>query len=589
MKKIYFLFLTVLITSLSFGQDLVMTGIIDGPLPGGFPKGVEFYVVNDIPDLSVYGIERAGNGAASTGAQTYTFPADAYLAGDYIYISPETPYFTQYLGIAPTYELSTSELNNNGDDAVLLYLNGVLNDAIGVAGVDGSGEAWEYLDGWMYRADGQGPSTTFVASEWTYSGANALDGCDLADDTGINADCGSVFPVGTYTATASTTPSLAITAPIDGNVFDPGTANVDISVSVQNFIIANGTGDGHIHQILTTPSGTFDEFKYDTALQNIEVADGESYTVFMELVDNTNTPITPAISATINFSVAALTTVTDIAALRADVDANGSGKFYEITGGSLVTHTDGFNDRKWIQDTNISGVLIFDAAGIITTTYTVGDMISGLKGTTSISNGVIQFIPTEDSGVIVSSGNPVIPQIITIPNFNAAPDDYESELIAFENVSFVEGDGTAVFATGSNYTLSDGTNTAIKRTDFFGADYIGTVIPSTVSPGVVGVAGEFNGTSQIYVRSLTDLTLSINTVEANQFNVFPNPVTNGLVNITSKSNEAIAITVFDILGKQVINKTVNNNTLNVAALTSGVYILKVSQNGSISTKKLVIK
>ena len=238
---------------------------------------------------------------------------------------------------------------------------------------------------------------------------------------------------------------------------------------------------------------------------------------------------------------------------------------------------------------NISGVLIFDAAGIITTTYTVGDVVSGLKGTTSISNGVIQFIPTEDSGVIGSSGNPVIPQIVTIPDFNAAPDDYESELIAFENVSFVEGDGTAVFATGSNYTLSDGTNTAIKRTDFFGADYIGTVIPSTVSPGVVGVAGEFNGTSQIYVRSLTDLTLSINTVAANQFNVYPNPVTNGTVHITSKTNEPIAVSVFDILGKQVLNKTVNNNRLNVATLTSGVYILKVSQNGNVTTKKLVIK
>lgn len=84
-------------------------------------------------------------------------------------------------------------------------------------------------------------------------------------------------------------------------------------------------------------------------------------------------------------------------------------------------------------------------------------------------------------------------------------------------------------------------------------------------------------------------TLSTVETTADVFSIFPNPVTNGLVNITSKSNATITVNVFDILGKQVINQTVNNNTLNVSALNSGVYILKLEQNGNASTKKLVIK
>ena len=36
---------------------------------------------------------------------------------------------------------------------------------------------------------------------------------------------------------------------------------------------------------------------------------------------------------------------------------------------------------------------------------------------------------------------------------------YESEYIELLNVSFAEGDGTATFSTGTNYTLTDGTNT----------------------------------------------------------------------------------------------------------------------------------
>ena len=38
MKKLYFLLFTFLITSFSFGQDMVITGVFDGPLTGGHAK-----------------------------------------------------------------------------------------------------------------------------------------------------------------------------------------------------------------------------------------------------------------------------------------------------------------------------------------------------------------------------------------------------------------------------------------------------------------------------------------------------------------------------------------------------------------------
>ena len=185
---------------------MLISGVIDGPLPGGFPKGIELYVVNNIADLSIYGLERAGNGAASTGSQTYTFPADSYTAGDFIYVgttSADAPAaFLQYLNETLTYQ--DDAVNHNGDDAILLYMNGAVTDSFGEVGVDGTGTAWESLDGWAYRNPGEGPNATFTVAEWSFSGANALDGCDLADDTGTNAGCASVFPIATYSsATAS--------------------------------------------------------------------------------------------------------------------------------------------------------------------------------------------------------------------------------------------------------------------------------------------------------------------------------------------------------------------------------------------------
>jgi hypothetical protein len=93
----------------------------------------------------------------------------------------------------------------------------------------------------------------------------------------------------------------------------------------------------------------------------------------------------------------------------------------------------------------------------------------------------------------------------------------------------------------------------------------------------------------VIAQTFDETTLSTEAFTINSFNVYPNPASNGIVNITSANSEAIAVTLFDILGKQVLNQTVSNNTLNVSALNSGVYILKMVQNGNTSTKKLVIR
>ncbi|MCF6296236.1 MAG: hypothetical protein L3J25_11190, partial [Flavobacteriaceae bacterium] len=339
MKKLYFLLFTLLISAVSFGQDLIITGAYDGPLTGGTPKGVELYVVNDIADLSIYGIGSANNGGGTDGEE-FTFPADVVTAGTYIYVASEIPNFTTFFGFAPDY--TTGAMGINGDDAVELFMNASVIDVFGDINVDGNGTPWEYLDGWAYRVDGTGPDgSTFVLANWTFSGPNALDG-----ET-TNAGAATPFPIGTYSTTGNTNPSLTILTPSDGTVFNPGTTSVNVSIAVQNFVVANGTGDGHIHW---TINGSSQPMKFDTNDEAIAVTDGQSYTVFMELVDNAHTALVPAVNVTVNFSVGTLISVADIAALIADVGSTGVGGFYEITGAVLVTHTDGFNNRQWIQD-----------------------------------------------------------------------------------------------------------------------------------------------------------------------------------------------------------------------------------------------
>ena len=173
-------------------NDLVISGVIDGPLSGGVPKAVELFVVNDIADLSTYALGTANNGGGTDGEE-FTFPAGASAsAGTYIYVASEIDGFTAFFGSAPDYD--TSSMGINGDDAIELFKDGSVIDTFGDINTDGSGTAWEYLDGWAYRTSGQTANGgSFEASNWTYSGVDALDGSTT------NTDAATPFPAGTFT------------------------------------------------------------------------------------------------------------------------------------------------------------------------------------------------------------------------------------------------------------------------------------------------------------------------------------------------------------------------------------------------------
>ena|GEM_PF-281273 len=181
--------------------DLIITGVIDGPLTGGIPKAVEFYVVNDIPDLSLYGFGSANNGGGTDG-QEFTFPAGAATAGTHLWVATEATAFTSFFGFAPSY-IETNASNINGDDAIELFFNGSVIDVFGNINVDGTGTAWDYEDGWVYRINDTGEDgTTFVLSNWTFSGPNALDG------TTSNSSANNPMPIGTYTCQLADNPVM---------------------------------------------------------------------------------------------------------------------------------------------------------------------------------------------------------------------------------------------------------------------------------------------------------------------------------------------------------------------------------------------
>jgi hypothetical protein len=90
-------------------------------------------------------------------------------------------------------------------------------------------------------------------------------------------------------------------------------------------------------------------------------------------------------------------------------------------------------------------------------------------------------------------------------------------------------------------------------------------------------------------EEVTPTTLSNADFVSDAFKLYPNPSKSGFVNITSTGSETIQATVFDILGKQVINAAVSNERLDVSTLNTGVYIVKMTQGAATTTKKLIIQ
>jgi len=84
-------------------------------------------------------------------------------------------------------------------------------------------------------------------------------------------------------------------------------------------------------------------------------------------------------------------------------------------------------------------------------------------------------------------------------------------------------------------------------------------------------------------------TLGIKQNSISGLNVYPNPVLNGNLFITSNSTSSKGVVIFDVLGKQVLKATVSNQAVNVSSLNRGVYIVKITEEGKTATRKLVIK
>ncbi len=86
-----------------------------------------------------------------------------------------------------------------------------------------------------------------------------------------------------------------------------------------------------------------------------------------------------------------------------------------------------------------------------------------------------------------------------------------------------------------------------------------------------------------------DNTLSSITFEQLGIKIYPNPISNGLVYIKAKTLGDKNVELFDVNGRSILQTKLKSDILDVSAVKSGFYLLKISTEGRSAISKLIIK
>lgn len=377
-----------------------------------------------------------------------------------------------------------------------------------------------------------------------------------------NIDCTTVCPLSVFV--------VSVTC-------DAVTTGTDTYTTTLNF-----TGGGTETYTINATEGTIGGDNPSTMAEGEITISGVNEGVdFNYSVTSTTCDISNTINATTCEPAATVATISE---LRAGVIGND----YTLSGEAIVTFVQDFRGQKFIEDAT-AAILIDDNNGVITTALVEGDGITGLSGTLGEFQGMMQFRPNMNI-TASSTGNPVVAQLVQTSDLTANPNDYESEYVRIDSNTIIDSATNPTWITGTEYQMITGEGDYIFRTSFFDADYIGGDVPTITTLLVSGIITERNnGDYFITARNLSDFGDSLGTNDnlIEGFVMTPNPA-NTHIELRAANNETIAVQIFDLLGKEVLASQ-DATRINIEALTSGMYIVKATQNGATTAAKLIVE
>jgi len=272
------------------------------------------------------------------------------------------------------------------------------------------------------------------------------------------------------------------------------------------------------------------------------------------------------------------TNVSSISALRA-ADVSG---FYKLTSEAILTYQAPatYGKPKFVQDAN-AGIMVYDSNSKITTTYNQYEGITGIIGTLTLYNGMLEFVPVTDPGAATSTAttnaNKVTPIVTTLNSLI----NYPGLLVTVKGVTISDlaTGGTGSFVALKDFPLAVSSLSGLLTTYAVGdQNFIGTSIPTTPKD-ITGVV-LINTTAKLVPRSSADFTASTLTG-------FSSPKADALsVSLAGKSlyvknvTDGSIVDVYSSVGSKVQSAQLVNGAIQLNNLSKGLYIVRIGNQSS---------
>ena len=517
-------------------------------------------------------------------------------------ITENTTEFTEGSSSANFEVTTTTQGDTDFRQSVPVTIGTVYDVSVDIYQVDAFSRARIYADGYQnYSNETLTGQWQTISYEYTATATGNVEfGLRFYDNAGFPGS--STIIVDNYQVIAQSTPTLAITSPTDGLLTN--LTDIDVMVSVQNFTVAiPSTGDGYIEYSID--GGSIMD-KFDTSTINLTSLSPGVHFVDMELVDNSGNPLSSPVTASVTFTIYEIQslpftdhfnyTVSEALAAQDpwtnyftgdDVLINAEDLSYSTLSGSGNSISfDGGGADPIVDYTATSSGSIY-ASFMLKVTAFDASPVDGYFAVLRTDGGDyasrLWISPTSTSTYRIGVSNSS-----TLTQINSPTTDYGLDEVIFVVLSYdIDNDTVSAWINptlGGSEPVAEISEASGSSGNTF-SQFLIRQSNATETPSIV--MDELRiGTTW---TDVTPATLSNDKFSVTDLKIYPNPTSLGYVNLKSRNGSAFDVSVYDVLGKQVIKSSVTDGKLDVSSLNTGLYIMKISQEEATVTKKLVIK
>jgi len=438
-------------------------------------------------------------------------------------------------------------------------------------------------------------------------------------------------------------PEIEIYSPMDGAIFT-ATNSVTVDFNVSDFVVAAGTGDGHIHYYV---NGAL-TMKYDVlAIPLTNLTDG-NHVVIMQLVDNAHQSFTPNVADTVSFSVNVIFGCTDTTATNYDATANVDDESctysvcnaiptglnaYDITDTRFRLGWDNMNTascivlkynvryREAATSTSSAGNWTTKSAGNWTTKSAGTGNGKCSFGLNNVEKLMINFNPSttydlrlrvQYCGSTAWSG---WTSTVLVTTADVCPDLANMQVQTFngqQTKAKFTWDTTGVYMFARLYTRVNGGSAPFDWTvqGGFGIDY--PAFHKNIFTFTAGETYRVQGNSfcsatmssfrgnltppVIWTQPGGSSKLQNNGIVINNLNVYPNPSRDMFnISFTSEVKQDLRVRIMNAIGEELINEDLYEfigeytKQIDLTKNAKGIYFLEVETNEGIINKKLILQ